>query len=191
MKGKVRCIQCDHIGKSKRGSGTSKFVFEVWIWAIGLNRGRLGTRGKSDASLKMLVASFITISTLVLPDRLVRSLRRQGGPQEMVASAAVPIFTLTEKHPLLECCPPCAVYCSANQGDSREQVPGSADFMPPVRTTVNKQTWKEMLGFYSTFGFLPCPKEESVLPEVGPPVAISSPQGRGHGKPQAWLPCFE
>lgn len=50
----------------------------------------------------MFVASSVTISTLVLPDRLVRPLRRQGGPQEMVASAAVSIFTLTEKHPLLE-----------------------------------------------------------------------------------------
>lgn len=89
--------------------------------------------------IKMFVTSSVTILTLVLPDRLGRSLRRQGGPQEMVASAAVSTFTVTDNHPVLERCPPCTVYCSAVQGDSREQVKGTVNFMPSFRTTVDRQ----------------------------------------------------
>lgn len=94
---------------------------------------------REQCIIKMFVTSSVTILTLILPGSLERSLRRQGGPQEMVASAAVSTFTLTDNHPVLERCSPCTVYCSAIQGDSREQVKGNANFMPSVRTTVDRQ----------------------------------------------------
>lgn len=74
--------------------------------------------------IKMFVTSSVTVSTLVLPDRLGRSLRRQGGPQEMVAFAAMSTFTLTDNHPVLERCPPCTVYCLPSKVTQRNKLRG-------------------------------------------------------------------